>query len=192
MPDPAKAAPGARLRRFQHLGARGHHDSGPVGPSRRGLRSLAVVPGAVLALRPKISPLPGLAHRPGRISGLCRAAAGASGISTCCCRPMSRDFCLRGCGSGWRAASVWRCRVLTSYRTAHSKAGFSRLLDRLNLPQPPTRIVTSAQRLRDAIRFPCRRQDLGRHREPRHLVRAQCGRSRKRAARSRCRRRIRR
>ena len=32
-----------------------------------------------------------------------------------------------------------------SYRTAHSKAGFSRLLDRLGLPQPPTRIVTSAQ-----------------------------------------------
>jgi predicted ATP-grasp superfamily ATP-dependent carboligase len=41
-----------------------------------------------------------------------------------------------------------------SYRTAHSKAGFSRLLDRLNLPQPPTRIVTSAQALRDAICFP--------------------------------------
>jgi hypothetical protein len=42
----------------------------------------------------------------------------------------------------------------SSYRTAHSKAGFSRLLDRLELPQPPTRIVTSAQALRDAIRFP--------------------------------------
>jgi predicted ATP-grasp superfamily ATP-dependent carboligase len=41
-----------------------------------------------------------------------------------------------------------------SYRTAHSKAGFSRLLDRLGLPQPPTRIVTSAQVLRDAVRFP--------------------------------------
>jgi biotin carboxylase len=41
-----------------------------------------------------------------------------------------------------------------NYRVAHSKAGFSRLLDRLNLPQPPTRIVTSAQALRDAIRFP--------------------------------------
>ena len=41
-----------------------------------------------------------------------------------------------------------------SYRAAHSKAGFSRLLDRLGLPQPPTRIVTSAQELRDAIRFP--------------------------------------
>ncbi len=41
-----------------------------------------------------------------------------------------------------------------SYRTAHSKAGFSRLLDQLKLPQPSTRIVTSAQGLRDAIRFP--------------------------------------
>ena len=41
-----------------------------------------------------------------------------------------------------------------SYRTAHSKAGFSRLLDRLGLPQPPTRIVTSAQQLHEAIRFP--------------------------------------
>ena len=41
-----------------------------------------------------------------------------------------------------------------SYRTAHSKAGFSRLLDRLSLPQPPTQIVTSARQLREAIRFP--------------------------------------
>jgi hypothetical protein len=41
-----------------------------------------------------------------------------------------------------------------NYRTAHSKAGFSRLLDRLILPQPPTLIVTSAQQLREAIRFP--------------------------------------
>jgi predicted ATP-grasp superfamily ATP-dependent carboligase len=42
-----------------------------------------------------------------------------------------------------------------SYRTAHSKAGFSRLLDRLGLLQPATRIVTSASELRAAIRFPC-------------------------------------
>ena len=41
-----------------------------------------------------------------------------------------------------------------SYRTAHSKAGFSRLLDRLGLPQPVTRIVKSASELRDAIRLP--------------------------------------
>lgn len=40
------------------------------------------------------------------------------------------------------------------YRTAHSKAGFSRLLDQLKLPQPPTQIVTSAAALREAIRFP--------------------------------------
>jgi predicted ATP-grasp superfamily ATP-dependent carboligase len=41
-----------------------------------------------------------------------------------------------------------------SYRTAHSKAGFSQRLDRLGLPQPPMQIVTSAQQLREAIRFP--------------------------------------
>jgi predicted ATP-grasp superfamily ATP-dependent carboligase len=42
-----------------------------------------------------------------------------------------------------------------SYRTAHSKAGFSRLLDELRLPQPATRIVTSSSELRDAGRYPC-------------------------------------
>ena len=42
-----------------------------------------------------------------------------------------------------------------SYRIAHSKAGFSRLLDELRLPQPATRIVTSSSELRDAVRFPC-------------------------------------
>ena len=42
-----------------------------------------------------------------------------------------------------------------NYRTVHSKAGFSRLLDRLGLPQPATAIVKSERELRDAIRFPC-------------------------------------
>jgi predicted ATP-grasp superfamily ATP-dependent carboligase len=42
-----------------------------------------------------------------------------------------------------------------SYRAAHSKAGFSRLLVELGLPQPATRIVTSPSELRDAVRFPC-------------------------------------
>jgi predicted ATP-grasp superfamily ATP-dependent carboligase len=42
-----------------------------------------------------------------------------------------------------------------NYRTAHGKAGFSRLLDELGLPQPATRIVTSARELRDAAHFPC-------------------------------------
>jgi predicted ATP-grasp superfamily ATP-dependent carboligase len=42
-----------------------------------------------------------------------------------------------------------------SYRTAHSKAGFSRLLGELGLPQPTTRIVKSAGELRDAMTFPC-------------------------------------
>ena len=77
------------------------------------------------------------------------------GLSTCCCRSMNRDFCSRACSSAWRVAPGWRCRALPSYRTAHSKAGFSRLLDQLGLPQPATRIVKSASELRDAIRFPC-------------------------------------
>jgi predicted ATP-grasp superfamily ATP-dependent carboligase len=42
-----------------------------------------------------------------------------------------------------------------SYRTAHSKGGFSRLLDELRFSQPATRIVKSVDELRDAIRFPC-------------------------------------
>ena len=42
----------------------------------------------------------------------------------------------------------------TNYRTAHSKAGFSRLLDQLGLPQPPTRIVQGEEALRRVLRFP--------------------------------------
>ena len=42
-----------------------------------------------------------------------------------------------------------------SYRAVHSKAGFSRLLDQLGLPQPATRIVKSESELRAAIYFPC-------------------------------------
>jgi predicted ATP-grasp superfamily ATP-dependent carboligase len=41
-----------------------------------------------------------------------------------------------------------------SYRAAHSKAGFCRLLGELGLPQPATRIVKSVDELRDAIKFP--------------------------------------
>jgi predicted ATP-grasp superfamily ATP-dependent carboligase len=42
-----------------------------------------------------------------------------------------------------------------NYRIAHGKAGFSRLLDQLSLPQPATRIVNSEAELRAAMRFPC-------------------------------------
>ena len=42
-----------------------------------------------------------------------------------------------------------------NYRIAHGKAGFSRLLDELGLPQPATRIVTSATELREAVHLPC-------------------------------------
>ena len=39
-----------------------------------------------------------------------------------------------------------------SYRTAHSKAGFSRLLDELRLPQPSTRPVRMGPALQAALR----------------------------------------
>jgi predicted ATP-grasp superfamily ATP-dependent carboligase len=42
-----------------------------------------------------------------------------------------------------------------SYRAAHSKAGFSRLLTELGLPQPVTDVVTSEAELRAVMRFPC-------------------------------------
>ena len=143
MIDPRKAAPGARLRRFQHLRARSHHDSGPVGPSRRGLRSLALVPGAVLALRSEIPPLSGAARRSGRILWP---------LSSSCWRDGRFDVLLPTHEQGFLFARV-RERLegraglalpgFESYRAAHSKAGFSRLLDQLGLPQPPTRIVKS-------------------------------------------------
>ena len=41
-----------------------------------------------------------------------------------------------------------------SYRAAHSKAGFSRVLDQLGLPQPATAIVHSVSELRHAMKFP--------------------------------------
>ena len=108
-----------------------------------------------------------------------------SGVSTCCCRPMSRDFCLRGCSERLEGRVGLALPGFESYRTAHSKAGFSRLLDRLGLPQPPTRIVKSGRRTARRRSLSVRHQDLGRHRQPRHLVCAQRGRSRKRAARTR-------
>jgi predicted ATP-grasp superfamily ATP-dependent carboligase len=42
-----------------------------------------------------------------------------------------------------------------NYRSVHSKAGFTRLLELLGLPQPATRIVRSENELRAVVRFPC-------------------------------------
>ena len=42
-----------------------------------------------------------------------------------------------------------------SYRKAHAKADFSRLLQELELPQPGTRIFKTAGELRNIDRFPC-------------------------------------
>jgi predicted ATP-grasp superfamily ATP-dependent carboligase len=44
--------------------------------------------------------------------------------------------------------------AFVSYRAAHSKAGFSRLLDEADLPQPPTRIVRGESELRAAAGLP--------------------------------------
>ncbi|MET0877418.1 MAG: ATP-grasp domain-containing protein [Tardiphaga sp.] len=41
------------------------------------------------------------------------------------------------------------------YRALHDKAGFSRVLRQLGLPQPEMRIVSSAEQLRAAVAFPC-------------------------------------
>ena len=68
---------------------------------------------------------------------------------------MNRDFCSRARASVCRAASGWRCPSFENYRMVHSKAGFSRLLDQLGLPQPRTFIVKSETELRAAVRFPC-------------------------------------
>jgi predicted ATP-grasp superfamily ATP-dependent carboligase len=45
--------------------------------------------------------------------------------------------------------------TFASYRTAHSKAGFSRLLAELGLPQPVTQMASSDAELRAVVRFPC-------------------------------------
>jgi hypothetical protein len=42
-----------------------------------------------------------------------------------------------------------------NYRVVHNKAGFSRLLHQLRLPQPRTFIATSEAQLHAAVRFPC-------------------------------------
>ncbi len=55
----------------------------------------------------------------------------------------------------WRALTRIALPSFASYRTAHSKAGFSRLLDEIGLPQPPTRIVRSAQELHRIAACPC-------------------------------------
>ena len=67
---------------------------------------------------------------------------------------MNRDFCSRGWRSGLPGRIAVALPSFENYRAAHSKAGFSRLLDRLGLPQPRTQIVTSQSELRASIEFP--------------------------------------
>ena len=72
-----------------------------------------------------------------------------------CFRFTSRDFCFARVRERLATRVGLALPDFESYRTAHSKAGFSRLLDELGLPQPATRIVKSPSELRDAVRFPC-------------------------------------
>ena len=150
----SKAAQGARFRRKQHLGTGGDHDSRIVGASRRGLRSLAAFawPGSR-----------GLSENFIAVRGCGTIRPGFSPLSRNCWRRRHFDVLLPIHEQGFlfaRARQRLRSRVglalpdFESYRAAHSKAGFSRLLDQLGLPQPATRLVKSADELRAAIRFP--------------------------------------
>ena len=168
-----KAAPGAGFRGKQHVGAGGDHDPGAVGPSRRGLRSQSAIAWrGSRDLSRKFHRCPGLRDDPAGFLAFVEKLLAARHF----------DVLLPIHEQGFLFARV-RQRLedrvglalpdFASYRAAHSKAGFSRLLDQLGLPQPATRIVKSERELRDGDPVSLRRQDLGRHRQPRHLVRAQ-------------------
>ena len=112
-----------------------------------------MVPGALLALRAEISPLSAVARRPeGYLAFVERLLASRK-----------FDVLLPTHEQGFLFARVQErlagkvalaLPAFESYRIAHSKAGFSRLLDELGLPQPATTIVTSESELRAAVRFP--------------------------------------
>src|SRR6476620_4958421 len=74
----AKAASGAHVRGFQHLGTRDDDHVGSRRSLRRGLRSLALVPGAVLALLAQISSLSRPADRSRRLPSHCRKIVGGA------------------------------------------------------------------------------------------------------------------
>ena len=86
----------------------------------------------------------------------------------------NRDFCSRGCGNGCDGRVGLALPSFDNYRTAHSKAGFSRLLDRIGFAAATdaNRDIRRELRTRDPLSL--RGQDLRRHRQPRRLVRAQC------------------
>ena len=66
-----------------------------------------------------------------------------------------------------------------SYRTAHSKAGFSRLLERIGIAAAGDGDRDVGKRAARGDALSRRDQDLDRHREPRRLVRARCARARR-------------
>src|SRR5690242_14943174 len=74
------AASRARFRRLQHLCTRSGHDPWVVGPSRRNLRPLAMVPRPLFAFREEISPLPAAARRSQRLPRVHRSAGGVGAV----------------------------------------------------------------------------------------------------------------
>ena len=173
MADPAKPLRVLALRGFQHVGAGGDHHSGTVGPSRRGLRSLALVPGAVFALCPEIPSLPGAARRSCRISGLCRATAGGAAFRRAAADPRAGiSVCTgaRAAGGPGRAGAAGLSKAIAPRTARPGSAACS-----ISWACRSRRRESShrAVELRDAIALSVRGQDLGRHRQPRHLVCAQ-------------------
>ena len=182
MPDAPIAR--AAVRRRQHLGARGDHAAGAGRPSRRDLRSVAALPRPVLALRARISPLPGARRRSGGLSGFRRGSAGAATVSTCCCRSTSRGWCSPRCSIASRRTPGWRCRLSPATARRSTRPASARCWIELGLPQPPTRIVDARARTARTASLSVRDQGGDRHREPRGLDRAIGSRTRRRAART--------
>ena len=154
MTEANKAAAGAVVGRFLHLGARGAHDPGTSGPPRRGLRPQPLLHRALLPLRPKIPPLPGIAGHPAGYLAFVEKLLRLARHSMCCCRATSRDFCSRAWRSGCKRASAWRCRVSKTIapRTARpASAGCSAIWACRSRRRS---IVTSEQQLRGAMRLP--------------------------------------
>lgn len=141
------------IRGFQHVGARSGDDSRGKRPHRRSLRSQPLVPCAILAVRAQIPPMSGFARRPAGYLAFVEELLAARQFDVLL--PTHEQGFLFARVSARLAEKVGLALPgFASYRTAHSKAGFSRLLDELRLPQPKTHIVKSEHELRSAISFP--------------------------------------
>ena len=127
---------------------------GLSGHRRRGLRSQSLLLGEILALRAQVPSLPGLRDDPAGFLGFVEHLLMARHFDVLL--PIHEQGFLFARVQDRLADRVGLALPsFADYRIAHDKAGFSRLLDRLGLPQPATRIVTSEAELRAATRFPC-------------------------------------